>query len=366
MMTSSSLTPVARIHYRLQVPKLDCQFCLSDNGILALFGDSGAGKSTLLQCMAGFSRPIYAYFKLGSTLLDRSDAGLCLPANQRRIGYVRQAEPLFPHYRVEGNLHYAYARHHLADIQFDWDDVIQACGVGSLLKQFPNTLSGGQKQRVVLARTLLSQPRLLLLDEPFSALDFAAKSKLLGYLKSINLSLKLPMLYVSHDIDEVLFLGSQMLLIHKGSIIASGDPVQLCVQQPSLIAKLGMSSLLSGTLIGVDTEYQLTQVQVEGQRLTLMGCHWGSAAKVNLLIKAQDVSLSLKRAQDSSILNIFPVRIECLQALEDGQQKVYCRLGSSTLLALLTKKSVQQLALRPGSYAFAQIKTPTLAFPALN
>ena len=227
---------------------LDADFSMPDRGITILFGPSGCGKSTLLNCIAGLEKADDAYFKLNDAIYDDSNKQYKTACHDRRIGYVFQDSRLFPHMNVSDNLYYGYKR--LDDTQqlLKFEQVIEKFSLTDLLEKFPHQLSGGQKQRVALGRALLSNPKLLILDEPMSALDHAAKQELLPYIECIHQELTIPIIYVSHDLTEVLQLGDYILVINEGKIIDHGDLVDLCVSQPLLTQTEGASFILHGTV----------------------------------------------------------------------------------------------------------------------
>ncbi len=339
---------------------LDADFSMPDRGITILFGPSGCGKSTLLNCIAGLEKADDAYFKLNDAIYDDSNKQYKTACHDRRIGYVFQDSRLFPHMNVSDNLYYGYKR--LDDTQqlLKFEQVIEKFSLTDLLEKFPHQLSGGQKQRVALGRALLSNPKLLILDEPMSALDHAAKQELLPYIECIHQELTIPIIYVSHDLTEVLQLGDYILVINEGKIIDHGDLVDLCVSQPLLTQTEGASFILHGSVSDVDKNHHISTVHCEGYDVLLSGNLLEPQQDVRILVHAKDVSISLEHAGDSSILNILPVTINHIHEPKNGKHLVECLLNETRILAMISIRSVLNLGLERGKRVFAQFKATAM------
>jgi molybdate transport system ATP-binding protein len=340
--------------FRLQV---DCT--LPGRGVTALCGASGSGKTTLLDCIAGLRRP-----ETGSRLRFRDetwlDSGHCTPPWLRGVGYVFSDARLFTHLDVSGNLRYALDRRHdrrgpaLADV-VDWLDL------GDLLARRPETLSAGQGQRAAIGRALLGAPRLLLLDEPLANLDDAASDECLQRLQALARELDLPMLYVSHDIEEVSQLADHLLLLEGGRVVDQGPLIELCSRLDTRLSRdEGAAAILTAEVAGHDEAYGLTALALEGERLLVSRLPQPPGAARRVRVPARDVSLCRERPEDSSILNILPVTIEAIAASDDASLMLRLALGSQFLLARITRKSADRLALAPGERVFAQIKSTAL------
>jgi molybdate transport system ATP-binding protein len=208
--------------------ELKCQF---PEPVTGLFGVSGAGKSTLLGMIAGLIKPDYGRLAIDDQVLFDSMQGINKPIYERRIGLVFQDSHLFPHLNVRHNLHYGFNLLSAIDRQFTPNQIIDLLEISHLLDHKPHQLSGGEKQRVALGRTLLASPRLLLLDEPLASLDTRLKNQILPFLRRINEETKIPMLYVSHALDEILYLTTQVVIIEQGKILANGDFHDIMHQQ---------------------------------------------------------------------------------------------------------------------------------------
>jgi molybdate transport system ATP-binding protein len=198
---------------------LKVQATLPNQGITAIFGLSGAGKTSLINAIAGLTRLQQGRIVLNGRTLADTACGVCLPPEQRRIGYVFQDARLFPHYRVRGNLHYGMA----ASMRGQFANIVELLGIGPLLNRLPLTLSGGEQQRVAIGRAVLSAPDLLLMDEPLASLDLPRKRELLPYLERLAREVKIPILYVSHSMEEIERLADQVLVLEQGQVMALGS-----------------------------------------------------------------------------------------------------------------------------------------------
>ena len=339
--------------FRLQ---LDCQ--LPGTGITAVYGPSGSGKSTLLDCVAGLRQPA-----AGSLVSFRGEHWLApdtlVPPWQRRVAYVFQDARLFPHLNVQQNLDYAASRR-AGNSGASMPQVISALALADLLQRDPAGLSAGQKQRVAIGRALLSAPQLLLLDEPVANLDHAAAHQCLACLQQLARQLDLPMLYVSHDIEEVSQLADHLVLLEQGRLVDRGPLLDLCGRLDTRLSREEQAAaIVLGTVLRHDAEYGLTELEVEGEIL-LVGQQPATGQSRRLRIPARDVSVCRQRPLDSSILNILPVTLTQLEA--DGEARVMLRLalGSQYLLARITRKSASRLQLQVGDRLFAQIKSAAL------
>lgn len=347
--------------FRLQ---LKCK--LPDNGITAIYGPSGSGKSTLLDCIAGLRQPgddSSIQFQ-SDTWHDRTHN---TPTWQRRIGYVFQDARLFPHLSVQQNLDYALARRRPEPDPISLDKVITWLELADLLTRAPDTLSAGQKQRVAIARTLLSAPRLLLLDEPLANLDHAASQQCLGYLQRLQEELNLPMLYVSHDIEEVTQLADHLALLDQGKLVDQGSLLDLCSRLDTRLSHEEQAAAITiGTITQHDEAYGITELDLEGQTLFVGHLPQAPGQQRRIRIPARDVSVCRERPSDSSILNILPVTLSEIENSGDTRILLRLALGSQFLLARITRKSAAELQLQVGDHLFAQIKSAALLMEATD
>ncbi|MEK6630713.1 MAG: molybdenum ABC transporter ATP-binding protein, partial [Acidobacteriota bacterium] len=216
---------------------LDAAFHAPSRGVVALFGRSGAGKTTLINLLAGMLRPASGRISVDGTVFFDTAAKINVPVERRRIGFVFQDSRLFPHLTVESNLRYGLSRAPASDRRIAFQTVVDVLGIAHLLRRRPFSLSGGERQRVALGRALLAQPRLLLMDEPLASLDAPRKAEILPYIERLRDEFALPMVYVSHSLDEVIRLADHLLVISDGRIMASGaltDIVSRLDLQPML------------------------------------------------------------------------------------------------------------------------------------
>lgn len=331
------------IHLRHQLAKgdfrLDVDVEIPDTGITGVFGESGSGKTSLLRCIAG---------------LENNDG---LPVHKRNVGYVFQEPGLFPHLTVRGNITYGEKR--ATTNRLDRDAVVDMLGLGDLLDRKPDTLSGGETQRVAIAAALLKSPDLVLMDEPLAALDRRRKDELLPYFDRLHDELSVPVIYVSHDIEEVSRLCDHLVLLEGGEVAASGDLVDVLsrVDVPVLSGR-NAGAVLWAT--PVDHEDGLTRFDFGEGDLWAPGEFADSPGPLRLRIAASDVSIVRERPAATTILNILRATIEEVHPVDTATALVRLGVGNQSLLARVTNRSVQCLELRPGERVFAQVKSVTV------
>ncbi len=354
----------SRLQCQLQVTRtggftlaLECAIDLT--GVTAIYGPSGSGKSTLLHCLAGLLNP-----DTGSEIyLDGEswcDARQTTPAWQRGVGTVFQDARLFPQLNVQGNLDYASKRRR-RDCAYSGADVVQWLGLDELLRRRPQQLSGGQRQRVALARALLSGPRLLLLDEPLAALDRPSRLAILPLLRQLPDRFGIPMLYVSHDIEEVSQLADNLLLLRNGRLEAQGHLLELCSRLDTSVShEEQAASVLVGRAIGGESEFGLTHFSVGGQVVCVTGVDASLGQDYRLRVPARDVSVCRQRPEQTSILNVLPVTLSQIEETSGARLLLRLQLGNQHVLARITRKSADLLQLREGESLFAQIKSAAL------
>ena len=354
------------LEFRQQLSRGDFQLqveaCLPARGVTALFGPSGCGKTSLLRALAGLEPRARGRIRLGDEVWQ--DEGRFLPPHRRPVGYVFQHAVLFPHLDVRGNLDFARRRRGEGQ-GAGFDEVVELAGIGHLLARDTPTLSGGERQRVALARALLTAPRLLLLDEPLAALDRQARAELMPCLEHLHEALAIPVLYVTHAIDEVARLADQLLLLAAGRVEASGPLAELLTRLD--LSPAGSDEALAvieARVIAVDADYHLTRLAFagggEGRELWLPGDTLPVGRAVRLAVHARDVSLALRAPAQSSILNIIPVRVDALAPSGPAQVMVRLRADDVPLLARVTRKSEAALGLHPRQELFAQVKSVSL------
>lgn len=331
-------------------------------GVTALFGRSGAGKTTIVNAVAGLLRPERAQITLNGAVFN--DATTCLPPHKRRIGYVFQDARLFPHLDVAQNLDYARrfgarpkTRAHIIDL----------LGLGALLTRRPATLSGGERQRVALGRALLSEPQLLLMDEPLAALDGPRKGDILPYLDRLKSDTGVPILYVSHAVDEVARLADHMVLLEGGRVARSG-PLFEVMADPAAIPLLGVRE--AGAVLNAQVEAHgpdgLSTLRVAAGTLNLLGVQAPVGSQVRLRVLAQDVLLSLEMPKGLSAQNILPVTIKDIRTGDGPGAAIALDAGGEALLARVTGRAVASMALTPGQTLFAILKATSVAQNAIS
>jgi molybdate transport system ATP-binding protein len=337
---------------------LDAAFEAPAGQVTALFGASGAGKTSILRAIAGLDR-----FN-GGCMLDGEvwqDARGFLPPHRRAVGYVFQEASLFPHLPVRGNLEFGLRRAGGATPVIGFDEAMSLLGLGPLLDRAPATLSGGERQRVALGRTLLAQPRLLLLDEPVSALDRQAKEEILPYFEALHRTLSLPVVLVTHDIVEVERLADRLVLLSGGRVMGAGPLNDMLVGGGfGLREARDAAAVLVGRVVAHEAADGLSSIEVGGQRLLMAG-HAGAAGEmVRLRIAARDVSLATERPSATTILNVLEAVVEAIETVSEAEAIVALRLGGEPMLARVTRRSIGQLGIAPGQEVFAQVKGVSL------
>jgi molybdate transport system ATP-binding protein len=342
---------------------LDASFIVPAAGVTAIFGPSGCGKTTVVRCLAGLQHlPGSSCTINGEIWQDRSVFRL---PHQRPIGYVFQEASLFSHLSVRRNLLYGASRRGSGPDTIAFDEVIALLGLGQLLERAPHNLSGGERQRVAIGRALLSQPKLLLMDEPLSALDRQTKSEILPFLERLHERLSLPVIYVSHDIAEIERLADHLVLMQQGKVVAAG-PLQDLQSDPALPLAQGRDAAVSfdATVEAYDPTYGLLTLQIDGCRLLVPAPPVAVGRRQRLRIAASDVSLARIPPQASSILNALPARIVSKSPAGRNEVIAVLALGPDgigpQMLARITLRSWDLLELAEGMNIFAQVKGVSL------
>ena len=322
-------------------------------GVTAIFGRSGSGKTTLINMIAGLVTPDAGQINLSDRMLFNHPHSL--PARSRKLGLVFQDARLFLHLTVEKNLTFG-GRH-------DHDRIVELLGLGALLARKPVDLSGGEKQRVALGRALMSNPDMLLLDEPLAALDAPRKAEILPYLEQLRDDFGMPMIYVSHAMSEVARLANYLVVLDAGKVVRAG-PLAQVLSHPASVPLLGVrdaGAVIAATVAGYDVDDHLTRLTFDGGQISLPG-HVGRLGQgVRVRIPAQDVILASKIAAQISARNVLPVTIT---AIEDGRGTgvaIGLMAGQTPLLARITKASLRDMKLTVGAKIFAIIKATAVA-----
>nr|WP_300312305.1 molybdenum ABC transporter ATP-binding protein [Halomonas sp.] len=337
---------------------LNADLSLPGHGVSALFGVSGSGKTSLLRLVAGLDRPDDGAIYIGDRPLVDTRRGVFLPPHRRHIGVVFQEARLFPHYRVHGNLTYGMP----ASAQSRFDDIVELLGIRPLLKRMPGTLSGGEARRVSIGRALLTNPELLLMDEPLTGLDGPRKQELLRYILSLTSELEIPIVYISHDPKEISAIADHLVLIENGSVTTS-DALDRVLNRIDLTPQLGgfdAASVLETQVSRHDQEYGLTHLILDdGQELVVPRLDASPGTRLRIRIPARDVALALSAPHDTSYRNQLDATIERIGTLPDSPATVEILLvtGNQRLRARLTRKSHDEMGLTQGTPVKALIRS---------
>ena len=340
---------------------LDAHFGVPARGVTAIFGPSGCGKTTVARCIAGLHRLPGGFCAIDGEIWQ--DDAIFRRPHQRAIGYVFQEASLFAHLSVKANLLYGAPKPLPAPIGFD--EVVELLGITALLERAPRHLSGGERQRIAIGRALLSQPRLLLMDEPLAALDHTSRNEILPFLERLHDELSLPVLYISHDMSEIERFADHLVMMDSGAVTAAG-PLTALQADPALPLAESRDAAVSldGIASGYDGRYGLLVLRVKNGRLLVPGPPIAPGLRQRLRIAASDVSITRHPPQSSSILNILPARILSYSPLGSAEITIVLGLGDNgsgaRLLARITRRSWDALGLAEGMDVFAQIKGVSL------
>jgi molybdate transport system ATP-binding protein len=340
--------------------QLDAQFESPTPGVVALFGRSGCGKSTLVHIIAGLLEADAGVIALEDSLLLDTAAHVHVPAERRRIGVVFQDARLFPHMSVAANLD--YGRKRAAPPYFvTLDAVADLLGIGGLLDRRPHQLSGGERQRVAIGRALLSQPRLLLLDEPLASLDAARRNEVLPYLESLRDQLAIPMAYVSHDFDEVLRLATHLVLLDAGRTIAQGEltAMSLNADLRRIIGPEAVGAIIEGTVLGPDAG-GLTRIRVGRGELKVEPLSAAAGTKLRVQLLARDLIVATSAPRDLSVRNVIEGVVTQLVEDSGGADLVSIDIGGTLVMARITRAASRELGLAAGRPVWALVKTVSL------
>lgn len=332
---------------------LEAHLDIPSQGVTALFGLSGSGKSSLINLVSGLINPDEGVIALNDRELFNSAENVCVPINQRNIGYVFQDARLFPHYTVNGNLRYGMKN--TSKDEFNY--IVELLGIGHLLKRYPITLSGGEKQRVAIGRALLTDPEILLMDEPLSALDLPRKRELMNYLERLSKEINIPILYVTHSLDELLRLAEQVVLLTNGKVEAY-DVLESIWESPLFLPwkqENEQSAVLSLPVFMHNPSYKMTALSIGDQNIWINQVEAQINEKVRICIHSSDVSISLNKVEQSSIRNTLYGRIVKILELEN-RVDLKLDIGGKHLWASISKWSFHDLALQVGQLVYAQIK----------
>jgi molybdate transport system ATP-binding protein len=341
--------------------RLELQLDVPAQGVTALFGPSGCGKTSTLRAIAGLERAQGRLGVAGDMWQDDARRHF-VPTHRRPLGYVFQEASLFAHLRVRANVEYGLRRIAPAQRRVALDHAVDLLGIGPLMDRVPDTLSGGERQRVAIARAIATSPRLLLLDEPLAALDAARKHEVLPYLEQLHRNLDIPVLYVSHAMDEVARLADTLVVMEHGRVQACGPLAATLARVDLPVGAAQEPGVVLHALVAQrDAQWHLAQVVFEAGELWVRDTDAAIGQAVRVRVLARDVSLALARPEGSSIQNLLPCVVRAIAAdAHPSQALVQLACGQALLLARITARAVHTLGLEPGRPVWAQVKSAAL------
>jgi molybdate transport system ATP-binding protein len=330
-------------------------------GVTALFGRSGAGKTSVVNAIAGILRPDRGRIVINGEPVFDSELGIDVATPRRRIGYVFQEGRLFPHLNVRQNLRYSRLFSRTLETPGHFDRVVALLGLAQLLDRRPGNLSGGEKQRVAIGRALFSSPRLLLLDEPLASLDAHRKSEVLQYIELMRDEIKVPIVYVSHAVEEVLRLADTVVVVSAGEVTAVGKAEEVMGRSDLRTSVFEGGAVIDAKVIAQDVRHDLATLAFDGGTLTATKVDALIGEPVRVRIRARDVSIALKRPEAISIQNILEGTVREVSSERGGEVDVAIAVGGVLLRARVTQRAADRLGLAPGLAVHALVKAVSLA-----
>lgn len=339
---------------------LDVDTVIPSDKVTVIFGHSGSGKTTLLRCIAGLETRAQGDIRFNEECWQ--SASQIIPTHKRSIGYVFQEASLFSHLTVQGNLDYASKRARHTQSPVSAKELIHLLGIEPLLSRPSTSLSGGERQRVAIARALLTHPKLLLMDEPLAALDYQRKQEILPYLDRLKHELAIPIIYVTHAMDEVTRLADHLVVLESGQIKQQGS-LQSClhsIDNPIALTD-ELSVIVEGKVSAVDSSYQRASIPIAGTSLWFQTNRHRRDDAVRIRILARDISLTLSAHTDSSINNILPAKVASYRIIKDGAYAlIQLKVGTETLISKITVHSFDKMGIKKGLNLWVQIKAVAL------
>lgn len=351
-----------RLQRRFEGFELDVDLALPGRGVTVLFGPSGSGKTTLLRCVAGLEQGAQGYVEIGEECWQDDARALFVPTHRRALGYVFQEASLFAHLDVRANLRYGMKRCGRGADEAALREMTYLLGIEHLLARRPERLSGGERQRVAIARALLTRPRLLLMDEPLSALDAARKQEILPYLERLRDELDIPVLYVTHQYEEMARLADHLVLFEHGRVKVSAPLGEALARLDLPLAQDHEAGVvIAAIVIRHDEAWHLTHLAFAGGELVISRQNLTPGTPVRVRILARDISIALSGDNPSSIQNRFACRVTGMAPADDPAQcLVGLQAAGASLMARITRRAAEQLGLAPGMQVWAQVKTVAL------
>ena len=344
------------IGLRLGAFVLDVQFA-ADAPVTALFGRSGSGKTTVLNAIAGLTRPHRGRIALGNTVFYDGD-GTALPAQRRRVGYVFQEARLLPHLTVRQNLLYGRFFTAARERYADFERVVQLLDLDDHLQRRPHTLSGGEKQRVAIGRALLASPRILLMDEPLASLDTPRKTEILYYVERLRDELRVPMVYVSHAIDEVIRLADTVVLLSEGRVAGAGPVAEMAgrMELRPFLGRFEGGAVIEARVAAHDLDWGLARLDFPGGSLYAPDVDALVGERIRVRVRARDVSLATSRPNGLSMLNVIAGTVSGMGEASGASIDVRIDAAGTSIIARVTRRSVADLGITPGKQVYALIK----------
>ncbi|HSI38094.1 MAG TPA: molybdenum ABC transporter ATP-binding protein [Methylotenera sp.] len=334
--------------------------CMLEAPVVGLFGPSGAGKSTLLGLIAGLIKPNAGHLILNGETLFNDKQAINVPLHQRRIGVVFQDSRLFPHLNVRDNLEYGFNLLTAKDRHLGFNQIVELLEIGKLLTQKPHQLSGGEKQRVALGRALLTSPRLLLLDEPLASLDVRLKHQILPFLRRVKDEINIPMIYVSHAIDEILYLTSHIAMLDHGEILAVGQFNEVIHDQQvlTLAHSLGLENVLHVQVLEHHPDDGFTVTRLASQQINIPLVNSAIASIVSLSVAASNIALSTHKIKGVTIQNQLVGTVTNIQRV-DTRVLISVDIGHE-IIAEVTAKAIHDMQIELGATVYCLIKTQSI------
>jgi molybdate transport system ATP-binding protein len=330
--------------------------------IVALFGRSGSGKSTLVNAIAGIVRPTRGRIAVGTRTLFDSARGVDLAPEARRVGYVFQDALLFPHMDVAANLAYGERLTPARDRFVERDRMIELLDLRRLLDRRPLDLSGGERQRVAIGRALLASPSVLLMDEPLASLDAPRKAEILAYIELLRDEIRLPIVYVSHALEEVTRLADHLVLMSEGRVAAEGNVAEVLSRRDlgPLTGRFEAGAVIEARVAAIDETFGLSTLAFPGGELIVPNIDALPGEPVRARVRARDVSLATRRPEGISVRNVFEVEVVAVSGEFGAIVDVSLSIGGTPLVARITRKSAHELGIRAGTRAYAMVKAVSI------
>ena len=337
--------------------RLETQFEVEEGSITAIFGKSGAGKTSTINAIAGLTRPDVGVIQIGNTTLFDQNLRINLPIYKRQIGYVFQDDRLFPHMTVRNNLIYGTPKNQDVANSLNLTDITGLLELAPLLERRPRTLSGGEKQRVAIGRALLSNPKLLLMDEPLASIDVQHRFEILPFIQRVREKTGITIIYVTHALEEVIFIADQIILLSEGQVTAQGtvEEIMSRLDLHPMTSRFDAGAVISAIYSGYDREFDLGELSFDGGTLRIAGLNAEIGIQLRAHIRARDVSLMLDKPKDTSVLNVFKGELIEIRHEDGPQLDLLINIGTP-LIARITRKSLNDLNLDIGSKVYAMIK----------